>query len=216
MKPFAIQFSDQASKEACAIIQYCIMEQYPYKFIRDINNIPDGHIPVGSVEYCIKALGSEVVPDYYPEFLSSCFHRKIYKTDEWPIRRRVFIKPADRYKRFTGFVTSGGAKDDHTGPYWCSEVVDFLNEWRYYISNGEVLAAEWYAGEEDKMPDAPKLCVKIPSDYCGAIDFGEISTGQFALVEAQHPFACGWYGKDYKAYAKWIVDGWEYMLKPKG
>jgi len=62
-------------------------------------------------------------------------------------------------------------------------------------------------------PDAPGLNIDIPSDYCGALDFGTLSTGQLALVEANSPYACGWYGKKYQIYVEWVVKGWSYLTK---
>jgi len=48
---------------------------------------------------------------------------------------------------------------------------------------------------------------------CGALDFGILTTGELALVEANSPYACGWYGKNHKLYFEWIVAGWEYLNK---
>jgi len=213
MKPFSIQYNNKSSRESVAVLQYCTMNKLPYKIIRGTKDIPQDSIPIGSVEFCLSALGKNVVPDYYPEFLKNYLYREVYKSDKWPLGKKVFIKPSDKYKRFTGFVTNGGYKGKKRPPYWCSDVVEFVNEWRYYVSNGKVLSGEWYYGDEVNTPDAPILDIQIPKDYCGALDFGVLKTGQLALVEANHPFACGWYGKDYKVYAKWVVDGWEYMLK---
>lgn len=212
MQPFAIQYNERSSKETVAIIQHCIMEKHPCIMIHDINKIPEDHIPVGSVEYCLKALKRNVTPDYYPKFLRKYLYRDIYETNEWPLGKRVFIKPSDKYKRFTGFITNRRYGKKKRGPYWCSSVVEFVNEWRYYVADGKILTGEWYWGDEINTPDAPVLNIDIPSDYCGAIDFGTLKTGELALVEANHPFACGWYGMDYKIYVEWIVKGWKYML----
>ena len=188
------------------------MERYPYVMVSNIKKIPENHIPVGSVEFCLKTLGKSVIPDYYPVFLIKHQYRTVWETDVWPLGKKVFIKPADKYKRFTGFVTNGGYKGKKKPPYWCSDVVQFTNEWRYYVANGKILTGEWYYGDEINTPDAPTLDIEIPSNYCGALDFGTLKTGEIALVEANHPFACGWYGKDYKLYAQWIIEGWKYML----
>lgn len=212
MTKFAIQFNERSSKETIAVTQYAILENIPYIMVRDISKIPEGYIPVGSVEYCLKALGKNITPDYYPEFLKDYLHRKVYKTDKWPLGEKVFIKPADKYKRFNGFVTNGGYKGKKRPPYWCSDKVNFINEWRYYVANGKILTGEWYSGDEVNTPDAPELYIEFPSDFCGAVDFGEFSNG-VALVEVNHPFACGWYGKDSKIYAEWIIKGWEYMKR---
>ena len=175
--------------------------------------MPPDFIPCGGVDWCLEVLGRDVVPDYYPEFLSNYLHRKVWRSDEWPLGAKTFVKPSDRYKRFTGFVTNGGYRNKKRGPYWCSEVVKFENEWRYYVSHGKVLASGWYWGYEKGQPEAPRLTMPLPDDYCGALDFGTLvgHPETLALIEANHPFACGWYGKDPRAYAKWIIDGWAYM-----
>jgi len=216
MKPFAIQYNDgNTSREVNAIIQYCIMEKHPYKFIKDINSIPEDHTPVGSVEYCLEAYGQHVIPDYYPEWAQSFIRRNVYKTDKWP-DKKVFIKPADRYKRFNGIITTL-VTEIPDPPYWCSDLVDFKDEWRYYISNGKIVAHGWYSGDEERMPDAPRPYVDVPEGFCGVMDCGWISGDKLELVEVHHPFACGWYGEssDYRTFANWISDGWEYMLKQR-
>jgi hypothetical protein len=206
---FAIQKSRVHYKEEMAILQYAIINKIPYKFCKKKENVPINYIPVGSVEWCSNFLdSSNITPNYYPEFLNKYLHRKIWRTNKWP-SENVFIKPADRYKRFAGFVINKDNKKKR-GPFWCSEVVDFVNEWRYYIASGEIIAAEWYKGDESE-PDPPELDITFDSNYCAALDFGELSTGEIALIEAQLPFACGWYGKDYKIYAKWIIVGWNYI-----
>jgi hypothetical protein len=161
----------------------------------------------------LKYLGKIVKPDYYPSFLQEHLHRKVWQTNDWPLGKKVFIKPSDKYKRFNGFVTNGGYKGKKKAPYWCSDVISFVNEWRYYIANGEILTGEWYLGDEINTPDAPELKITIPKDYCGAVDFGITTEGNMCLVEANHPFACGWYGKEHEKYAKWIVEGWKYMIE---
>lgn len=224
MYGFALQYNDDiTSNEVRAIMHYCIMHGISYKHIMDISDIPIGYIAVGSVEFCESYLGFSFTPDYYPNFLSSYFHRGVYKCNSLyalnfllDVSGSIFVKPSDCYKRFNGVVVDSFYSGDYEPPYYCSGVVNFVNEWRYYISNGEVLLGEWYSGDADLMPCAPDLCnldIKFPCDYCGAVDFGLLDSGEFALVEAHHPFACGWYGKDHNLYAEWIISGWYYLLK---
>ena len=211
MPLFAIQKEEASSREGIAVHQTCILEKWQVVIVRDPKDVPPGYTPSGTVEWVLAVLGKKVVPDYYPDFLQPYLCRKVWKTDEWPLGSKVFIKPADKYKRFTGFVTNGGYSKKKKSPYWCSEVVHFKNEWRYYISNGKVVSSGWYWGDEVNQPPPPELPMKLPEDYCRALDFGFLIDGRFALVEAQHPFACGWYGTNHKAYAQWLIDGWEYM-----
>lgn len=208
---FAIQKNRVSYKEEMSIIHYSIINKIPYKFCRKNNNLPLNYMPVGSVEWCEKFISPEkTVPNYYPEFLSSYLHRKIWYTETWP-KDKVFIKPADHFKKFTGFVIDENSKK-RRGKFWCSEVVNFLNEWRYYISNGKVVAAEWYKGCDEESV-APIIDFKLPLDYCAALDFGILDNGKIALVEAHLPYACGWYGKytDYRIYAEWLINGWNYL-----
>jgi len=211
MFSFAIQKDESSFMESIAVHQTCILNKWPVIIVKEPSDVPSDFIPCGTVEWCLQVLGREVEPDYYPVFLLNHLYRKIWKTEKWPLGKRVFIKPADKYKRFTGFITKGGYRNKKKPPYWCSDIVSFKNEWRYYVTNGEVVASGWYAGDEENMPDPPVLDLFIPTYYCGALDFGTLETGELALVEANHPFACGWYGRDHKAYTLWLAHGWKYM-----
>ena len=213
---FALLKGD-TSVEANTLSLFCTVEEIPLFRIDKETLCPVKYIPVGSVEWCLQNLNKKIVPDYYPEWLSSHFHRNIWKTDKWPMEK-VFIKPADRYKRFPGHVIVKNKKRKrvpYKAPYWCSEVVQFTNEWRYYVSHGKVLCSGWYKGDEVNTPDAPKLTIDFPKDFCGAVDFGTLADSEetLALIECHHPFACGIYTKNIKAYTQWVCDGWAYTKK---
>lgn len=95
-----------------------------------------------------------------------------------------------------------------------SEVVKFVDEWRYYVVNGEVASSWWYQGNDetcDKNPNGPYLKMNIPKDFCGAIDMGVLDSGEFALVEVQHPYAIGWYGEqdDFENYLNFLIEGFK-------
>ena len=125
----------------------------------------------------------------------------------------VFVKSAEFYKAWPAKIVKKGEKLPD-GKLLISDVVEFVQEWRYYVANGEVLATGWYDGSDEDEP-APDLNIKWPKHFCGAVDFGRLSTGEIALVESQHPYACGWYGDDHKAYIEWLIKGWEYMQIPE-
>ena len=209
---FAIEEGRLSNSETMAVCFYASLNKIPYRlFNKNIKNIPEGWVPEGSVDYIQSILGYKVKPDYYPEYLSSFTNRNIWDQIKWP-KDRVFIKPSDQYKRYTGFITNGTYKGKRRGPHICSEVLSFKNEWRYYICNGEILDAQWYSGDEFKMPKAPYLKFQFPIGIYGAIDFGELHNGDIELVEYNHPFSCGWYGTNHSAYVKWLCEGWRYML----
>jgi hypothetical protein len=216
MKGFSILSGHICGKEETAILNHCILNKIPYKICHKPEDSPEGYMPCGTVEWVEKFLPKEkTVPDYYPEFLKGSLYRSVWRTDTWPLGKKVFIKPADRHKRFTGVITSGGYRKKKRGPYWCSDIVVFTNEWRYYVADGKVLVGEWYSGDEVNEPDAPELNIAIPAGYCGALDFGTLTTGEFALVEANSPYACGWYGKKHELYSEWLIKGWKYLTIPQ-
>lgn len=214
---FALVKTD-TSLEASRLSAYCLCHDIPVIRIGSDKICPDTHVPCGSVEWCSRSFARPVVPDYYPEWANGHLHRKVYRSDTWILGKQLFVKPADRYKRFTGFVTSGYYRKKKRGLLIWSEVVSFTNEWRYYVSSGKVLCGEWYWGDEVNTPDAPDLEIDIPPDYSGALDFGTLDDGSLALVESQHPFACGWYGPQSRdhLYLQWLIDGWTYMISQYG
>lgn len=173
----------------------------------------DRIVPVGSVDYCEDWLGYSPVPDFYPDFLREWTRRAIGIREGGGICRMGapgwFVKSAERYKAFPARVIRFG-EEYPPGKLYISEVVRFTQEWRYYVADGCVLATGWYDGEDENEP-APDMNINWPSGFCGAVDFGRLHSGQIALVESHHPYACGWYGDDSAAFVMWLVEGWRFM-----
>ena len=226
MNGFAL--GSRSETEEKAIVLYASMHHIPCKHFTVKDKVPEGFIPVGTVEWFLHVTGWKFKPDNYPEFLTPWLKRRIWETDKWPLGEKVFIKPSDSYKRFNGRKTDGSYRGKKKGPYWCSEIVQFTNEWRYYISHGKVVHAGWYdgslaswnnpMGESQEDLPAPELNIEWPEDWAGSADFGETTDRVIALIEAHEPFAVGWYGTltNYEIYGKWIIDGWEYLNKRYG
>jgi len=185
-----------------------------------VSEYKEGQVPVGTVEFVEQIIGIKK-PNYYPDFLSSSFYRKVYESNELP-EKVSFVKPADRHKRFNGMILHKADLSEwveqewRNGPYSISEIVFFEEEWRYYVANGKIVAAHWYLGKEIEI-DPPKLNVAFPSSFCGAVDFGRLKTGEVALVENNLPYACGWYGSfdDGKVYGEWLKEGFNYIKNKK-
>ena len=92
-----------------------------------------------------------------------------------------------------------------------------MDEWRIYVTDGKMLAHYWYDGSDwDNEPEMPAFPeVIIPKGWCGSIDMGILTTGEFALVECHMPYSVGWYGGLSVAgiYEEFSRKGWEYMKK---
>lgn len=214
---FAIQADKVNDFEEKVIKLFCMMNNIPYKiFIKasDVQSYPNDYIiPFGSTKWFELCTNWKIIPNYYPEFLSSWLGRKVWQADSWPLNQKVFIKPADSHKRFNGRITTGGYHGKKRGPYWCSEIVHFVDEWRYYIADGKVIYAGWYIGSTDEDKPAPDLDISWPTDYTGAVDFGRTDDNRILLIEAHEPYSCGWYGRvnDYQIYGNWVIKGWDYL-----
>lgn len=220
MSNFYIQ-SGYQGKEVSSLLFNYPKESFSYSKIEEWRGQPI----VGSVEFVEQYIGQKT-PNYYPEFLSGYFKRIIWTAESlnglW-CDSFLFIKPADKHKRFESKRLDGFGSENmmekyewEIGPYWCSEIVSFKEEWRYYVANGEVLAAHWYQGKEEEI-EAPFSFLRLidwPEDFCGAVDFGRLDNGEIALVENNLPYACGFYGpsSEGKIYGEWLQKSWNYAL----
>lgn len=208
-KGFAIQ-KHPCDWEQKSLIMASCLEQIPYRMYSNPKDVPLDFVPTGNIPWISKIIGKTITPNYYPDFLKSWVKRKVWYSEKWPLER-VFIKPADKHKRFNGFITTGRYNGKKRGPFWCSEVIKFIDEWRYYISYGKVIGGYWYWGIGDTPKESPKLNITYPNNWCGTADFGMLEDGSIQLIESHHPFSCGWYGKKNEEYAEFVVMGWKWL-----
>ena len=211
-KGFALTKEDSSVEARAIFYVKTLIQNFDIIRVNINDKCPEDYVPSGGVEWCLKSLGKKVIPNYFPDFLRDHLYRNVWKTDKWPLGKKVFIKPAEHYKKFTGFITTGTYSKKKKGPFWCSDVVKFVNEWRYYVTNGKIVCGEWYWGDHENTPPAPEFTINIPESFSGTLDFGMTNKNDFALIEAHHPFACGWYGKQHELYVQWLIDGWKYMV----
>jgi hypothetical protein len=228
MITFALSMGDEKnSKETAALRVACLNypDNYTIKYYRKAIDVPkQDTIPAGSIPWVESCLGKPVKPDYYPEWTKSLWGRNIWTTNDWPTKKDIFIKPADKHKRFKARITTGTYKGKKKGPFICSEKVSFgSDEWRHYVANGKILATCWYSeAEQEIISECPldttlTLIAYLPADYCGAVDTGTIG-GRSALVECNSPYSCGWYGSLTNGiiYAEWLIAGWKYINNISG
>jgi hypothetical protein len=236
-----IDLEDEETFEESLIKKYCKENsnyeiKYYYKFPENKNNI----IPIGSVKWCEQKYKNKK-PDFYPKFLQKLLHRNIWKTTYKELYNSdklkdigIFIKPCNNYKKWNGFILKPEnlnnqiIEDDEE--IYCSDVIDIINEWRYYIINGEVQVSAWYDGKiTDEMvinglsKYPPQLPLNIQNKlklkkFYGVIDIGEILINnklKLILIEMCHPYAIGWYLEEdsYNEYANFIIKSDEYLSR---
>ena len=212
MNKYLIQDSQKDSKEASAIRLHCLMSDDIF-IVGEAKEFKK-HIPYGDVRFVEEIIGDHVEPNYFPDFL---FETDAVKRHIWATKmpEKGFVKPLFRYKTFTGYLWDGSEETKPTGgPFLMSREETFYDEWRYYVTKGQIVLSGWYSGDEVNTPEPPEFPWSIEKNWSGTIDVGMTSDG-LQVVECHHPFACGFYGKlntqDSSAFAKWIADGWEYI-----
>ena len=94
----------------------------------------------------------------------------------------------------------------------CSEVVDFLSEWRCFILNREIIGIRHYKGDKtitcsrDTIKQAVEKCRNFPSAY--TLDFGVTGDGRTLLIEMNDGYSIGCYGLNDVLYAKFLYARW--------
>jgi len=202
-------------RESMAAYRACASLRIPFA-VGAAKCAEPGDAPIGSVEYCNDIMAAlwivQPKPDFYPAFLASWMHRtwdKLRVTGAEFLTCPMFVKSGDGYKVGESKVQPEGYRLPN-GFNYVSEPVEFVQEWRYYVAGGKVVTSGWYDGTDDDEP-APELSIAWPAGFCGAVDFGRLSTGEIALVESHHGFACGWYGDDPELFILWQIECWQQL-----
>lgn len=175
-------------------------------------------------------------PDSYPLPLRPFLHRKVWESTLGKEERNItvldqpptFLKPLGREKCFTGRVFSTYA-DFRTlnisakEPVYCSEVIEWLSEYRVYICDGSIRSIDHYDGDESIKVDVTEVekaieVLRVSDFYISglSLDFGVLKSGETALVEMNDAFALGAYEIGAKDYTDLIITRWEELLSYEG
>ena len=174
--------------------------------------------------------------DDYPAALRGFLHRRVWASTLGAVERAmidgnaepVFVKPADRRKSFTGrvfqsiddFRVIGHLSRRQT--VWCSEIVEWLSEFRIYVAGSEILSIDCYHGDASVSVDrsvveaalsAYRSSGMAPRAY--GIDFGILATGQTALIEANDGYSLGAYQINAPEYTGLLMARWEELLSTR-
>lgn len=189
----------------------------------------------GSVGFVLSALQRINVrlPEHnpYPFALVPWLYRKVgyYPHLHYALDRldkdgqAIFIKPAEGWKRFTGFVARSSSDYPLLGvsrnlPVWVSDPVTFVSEWRAYVLYGEIkkIALCDHGGDSKILPDQSQIEEAVsqlvlsgdaPAGF--GIDFGVLADGRTALIEMNDGFSLGAYdGVDAETYTNILMARW--------
>lgn len=141
--------------------------------------------------------------------------------------RACFIKPREARKRFTGFVYAPGddsfafAGASGSTAVWCSDPVEFGDEYRAYVCGNGVVGVTAYAGatpgdtaEVEDFTGAVLRALQAEGTAVAgfAIDVGRTPQG-LAVVECNDGFALGRYdGMPPEPYVDLLVARWVELL----
>jgi hypothetical protein len=206
---------------------------FTYKQMEHLDLDKDS-IVVGYIRTVTKAFEYLGVPRpievSIPPELMKYAGRKVWESTLGDIRKddlEVFIKPLEGHKIFTGHVRSNNTANlmqtamlPNDTKVLCSEVVDFITEYRGFVLNGKLIGLKNYTGDFTKMVDATRI-KKAIKDYVSApvaysIDFGLTSGDQNLLVEVNDAFALGSYGLNHIDYANMIQVRWDEIVGNDG
>lgn len=213
-----------------------------FEFIQDIRTqiTPETLVcgGVSNVKQALRLLNAEPPIMDAPEELLPYFGRRTWATTMSEVRKRledgterIFIKPLEHQKAFTGHVVDGSVSTliqtagfDDDFKLLASEVVDFVSEYRVMVHRGEMIVSRHYLGDFTVTPDyqlARQMIKAFKSAPVGySLDLGVTTDGRTLVVEVNDCWALGAYGAPYIPYVRMVTDRWEEMcgqiLEPIG
>lgn len=174
-------------------------------------------VPVGNLVFVQKFLNKKMIPLEVPEQLRKYLEREYFicKGSDIPkecLNERFFFKDADTLKKWNNSLNPYDLSINPETNYVVSERVSFDSEYRIFVHEGEILAAQHYLGDALVFPDAKKIR-EIVHYYDGpkayTLDIG-IHNEKTDLIEI-HPFvSCGLYGFYDKEIIPMLKDGFEW------
>lgn len=203
-------------------------ETVPFCTIQELSESNAGDIVVGYVDMVrdrLSQLGFTTPEIDYPDELSEFLGRKIWTShintinnhpEYWPI----FIKSVED-KRISGRIIRsihdlmGCGESGCNAEIYCSEIVNFVAEWRVFVKYGKILDVRPYKGDWKKQydPNIIDSCIQsfknMPAG-CG-IDFGVTDDNRTILIEVNDGYALGCYGLNKILYAKLLSARWSQL-----
>ncbi|UPQ85940.1 ATP-grasp domain-containing protein [Ignavigranum ruoffiae] len=192
-----------------------------------LKNMERSDLVVGGMlimEHVLNDAEIKLEPVDYPEEIFKYCGRKIWVTSICKLRNYplpLFIKPV-KEKKAKGIIINNWEdlkEFDHLNSnelVYCSEVVNFISEWRCFVRYRKLLGVQNYFGDSEKKPDLSIVSAAI-ADYDSmpnscALDFGVTSDGRTLLIEVNDGFAIGSYNLPDEKYAMFLMTRWAQIM----
>lgn len=185
----------------------------------------------GGIPVVLKALRKLDCPTPFlpavPDSVAEFAERSTWKATMSDVRNRfsdanaepLFFKPLPHdTKLFNGTVARRFRDLIATAhlpaelPVLCSQVVDFVSEYRVFLLNREAIGCRHYKGDFRRYPDFRIVDAAVEKftdcPMACAMDFGVTREGRTLLVEVNDGYSLGCYGLNEVRYAKMIEARW--------
>ena len=173
--------------------------------------------------HALNQLGINLEHFDYPPELAGFLGRKIKKVKLKDVNKEtlpVFIKPVEE-KAATGLVVKSMGDleqfeiKEPEAEVYCSEVVNFVSEWRCFLLYGQIVGIKFYFGDSNIEADTDTIHAAVeayPNMPAGcAFDFGVTDDGRTLLVEMNDGYSLGVYGLEDELYARLLSARWAEM-----
>lgn len=209
-------------------------ETFDYNEIHDLEPKKDTIVfgGIAPIRHALKIIGASVPePLDIPQELIFATNRNIKYDTLRNVRNNgvfpLFVKPRIP-KLFTGFVMKSNDELDYIEnltmdgdeiELMTSSVVNFVSEYRVFVSNKKIIDCRKYKGNWRVLPNFEEVEYVIgnydsqPISY--AIDFGATEAGETQLIEVNDGYSIGTYGLDCVEYVKMCILRWNEILNNK-
>lgn len=192
--------------------QVVTKDDVAYGNVYFINGIFKDHLkverlPAGYVPHCLKS--------FAPTF-------SVHHVDEARRMYGQFLKPVpEKQKAFDGFVNDKDTTAKtmlnlagYEGLVIVQSVVSYFSEWRIFVAQDELVAAQSYKGSFLTMPDpgvlkaiAANASMKRASAW--SFDVGITDDNKTKLIEVHDLYSLGTYGVNCQLFASMLEMAWE-------
>jgi hypothetical protein len=225
MLVFQKRSSKRLTHEEIQVIAHAITNDIPFRYlsIKRVNTLRYDEVPIGSINFihsCLKTNGYPIPKiDHYPKELTPWMYREIKQTNLQTLLRslkdgeKYFVKPAAKLKYFTGTIIDNTYNKSFRGTILYTQPLQFLTEWRVYVSRGKILGtAYYYIGDESiepPMDDIKAMVNSMPKNNTYTLDVAVCKENhKTALVEVNGNYSIGMYDIDVKDYLTFLISGW--------